>query len=167
MFRKKHLIAFIILLLILPGTVWGQQHSMIARETLRGIKGVKVAVEDIEPEIEREGLTPSLIQTDIELKLRMVGIKVLSAKEKGNEPGNPFIYANVNIAKASGGMYVFNVELELVQNVYLQRNDMLIYAPTWLTAKMGLAPHLNDVKNHIKDLIDEFISAWLSVNPKT
>jgi hypothetical protein len=58
MIRKKYLIAFIIMLLILPGAVWGADDDS-DRATLQGIKGVFVSIKNIEPEIEKDGLTKS------------------------------------------------------------------------------------------------------------
>ena len=56
MIRKKYLIAFIIMLLILPGKVWGAD-DVSDRATLQGIKGVFVSIKNIEPQIERDGLS--------------------------------------------------------------------------------------------------------------
>jgi hypothetical protein len=51
MIRSNHIIAVIVVLsIVLPATVLGFD-SKWTRETLRGIKGVSVVVEVIEPEI--------------------------------------------------------------------------------------------------------------------
>ena len=41
------------------------------RQTLKGLNGVRVVVADMHPEAEPSGLTRALIQTDVELKLRL------------------------------------------------------------------------------------------------
>ncbi len=58
MVRASHIVSAIIVLLmvLLPATVWGVD-SKWSRETLRGINGVYLVVEVVEPEIERAGLT--------------------------------------------------------------------------------------------------------------
>ena len=48
------------------------------RETLRGLEGVEVLVENLSPEVERDGIDKTTIKTDVELKLRQTGIKVLT-----------------------------------------------------------------------------------------
>jgi hypothetical protein len=48
------------------------------RESLRGLHGVYVLVEDLRPEVEQAGLTVAMIRTDAELKLRLAGIRVLT-----------------------------------------------------------------------------------------
>ena len=46
------------------------------KEILRGLDGVEVLVEGLQPNAERYGITQQLLQTDTELHLRMHGIKV-------------------------------------------------------------------------------------------
>ena len=48
----------------------------LARETLKGINGVHVVVGVLNIDLEQVGLSKSQIRTDIELKLRLAGIKV-------------------------------------------------------------------------------------------
>ncbi len=49
--------------------------------TLRGLKGILVVVEDLDAEIEREGLTSVQIRTDAELRIRKASIQILNLKE--------------------------------------------------------------------------------------
>ena len=48
------------------------------RETLRGLKGVRVLVEDFASEVEKAGLTKNQLQPHIEDRLRRAGIKPLT-----------------------------------------------------------------------------------------
>jgi hypothetical protein len=165
MIRKKHLIAFIIMLLILPGTVWGADADS-DRTTLQGIKGVFVSIKNIEPEIEKDGLTKSQIQTDVELKLRQSGLKVLSDKELLKTPGMPTLNVYPQVFKSSQKFYVYKINVRLFQYVYLQRNGQGILAPTWSLGHLGISTDVNYIRNQTKDYVDKFINAWLSVNQK-
>jgi len=165
MIRVRHIIAVMVVLLILPGMVWGID-TEITRETLRGIKGGGVMIEDMQPEIERDGLTKNQIQTDVELKLRMAGFNVLSKKEVLKAPGGPWFGVVVNSFKVSRSLYAYTVEVELWQDVYFERNGQGSKAPTWSTGYLGIAPGLDHIRSKIKDYVDIFINAWLSVNPK-
>jgi len=128
--RKKHLIAFIIMFLILPGTVWGIDDEG-TRLTLRGIKGVMVVIEELNPMIEKDGLTENQIRTDVELKLRTAGLNVLSEKERYMALGRPWLVVDVHGFKDSKiGLYVFNIVVELWQDIYLQRIDKESVAPS-------------------------------------
>ena len=52
------------------------------REALRGLKSLLVLAEELRTEIEQTGLlTKRTVQRDVELKLRKIGIKVLTEDE--------------------------------------------------------------------------------------
>src|SRR5438034_777368 len=63
------------------GMAFGQSRQE-QRATLRGLKGIVVAIEDLEPEIEREGLTSAQIRTDAELKIHKANIQILPLNEE-------------------------------------------------------------------------------------
>jgi hypothetical protein len=46
--------------------------------SLRGLQGVEVMVEDVDPEAERDGLTRNQLQVIVESELRKAGIKLLT-----------------------------------------------------------------------------------------
>lgn len=56
-----------------------------------------------------------------------------------------------------------------MQRVSLKRDSQIsINAVTWNVESVGIAgsDNLNDVRDRIKDRVDQFINAYLSVNPK-
>ena len=57
------------------------QDNENTRLTLRGLKGVSLYVEPLDPQIEKSGLTKNQIQEDTELKLKLAGINVLTGGE--------------------------------------------------------------------------------------
>src|SRR5262249_21610567 len=63
-------------LLALFGTTSWAADSPSDRATLRGLPGVHVIVEPLEPDIESLGLTKTQLQTDVELRLRQHGLRV-------------------------------------------------------------------------------------------
>ena len=138
-------------------------------ESLRGLQGVRVTVEDIDPEAERNGLTKSQIQVVVESELRKAGIKVLTEEEWSSTPGSAILYGNVNTHKSSHGPYSFNISVELVQRVALFRNPYFARsAPTWNTGSVGTvgASNLRNIYDSVKDTVDIFINDYLSVNPR-
>jgi hypothetical protein len=139
-------------------------------ESLRGIEGVMVAVEDLKPDIAGDGLSKEKIQTDVELKLRFAGITVLDENAWLNERGQPYLYVNINSNKNTGtGMYSFNISVVLRQNVIVARNpDVLISADTWHADHVGYVNVKNaaGLRESIKDVVDIFINDYLAVNTK-
>ena len=138
-------------------------------ESLRGIKGVNVLIELLNPDIEKDGLKKEQIKTDVELKLRLAGIKVLNEEELLNEPGQPYLHVNVNSNKSELGFYSFSITIELNQLVLLIRDlDTIFTACTWSTKTVGFAgvEKVGQIRDYIKDDVDLFINDYLFVNPK-
>jgi hypothetical protein len=116
----------------------------------------------------RAGFARHTFKTDVELKLHMAGIKVLSEEESLETPGMPYLYVNLNpIHQRSNETAAVSISIELKQTVLLERDPSLrVYgATTWSAAWAGWHD-LPFIREKVKDLTDQFINAWLSVNPK-
>ena len=103
------------------------------RQVLRGLERVHVVIKRLKPEIELDGLYRSTLETDVELTLRMAGIKVLSEEESLQTSGVPDLCLKVNALKCSSG-YVYNIGLSLEEKVTLTQKEH------------------TDFCNHLKDL---------------
>ena len=139
--------------------------------TLRGLKGVGVLVEHLPPEVEKEGLTKSQLQMDIESKLKMAGIKVLTKDEVFRTPGEPHLYINVNVnmAKTESDIYPYSIDILLIQQVSLLRDpNLTTFAVTWSKGGVGSIgkPILSQLQDYVKELVDIFTKAYLEENPK-
>lgn len=170
--RKKWLMVLIVIVLTLAF-----QSSVFAingksnRATLRGLSGVGVLVEQLAPEIEREGLIKNQLQIEVELKLKMAGIKVLTREECLETPGEPYLYVNVNVntAKTESDIYPYSIDLLLMQKVSLLRDPgQTTYAVTWSTGGVGSIEKsiLSQLRGSMEEMVDLFIKTYLSENPK-
>lgn len=140
----------------------------LARETLRGLAGVAVTIEDIAPEAERDGLTESQLQADVESRLRQAGIHVLTEDERLHTPGHPTLSVHVGTFKM-GDVYSLCIEVTLKQVVMLKRNPHIeSLVETWATRGVGTggAFQLQGVRKGVIMKVGEFITAYRSVNPK-
>jgi len=152
----------------------GSAQTEMDRKSLRGLKGIAVVVEALQPEAERDGLTKSQIKTDIELKLRQAGIHVLTTEESFKTPGSPYLYVNINTTKTdvlygAFSTYAFSLQVALKQDVTLTRDsDLKGSATTWETHALGTvgANNLQDTRRVLGDLLDRFINDYLAENPK-
>jgi len=164
---KKSIIVVVVVLMVLPRIAWGWNVEF-SRKTLQGIQGVQVVVGDVEV----DGLpTESQIQTDTEMKLRMVGIKVLTEKERLGTPGHPYLGVTINTNQGDyplQGLYAIEISINLYQIVNLRRNTTTTVASTWSNSVLYIVGKnkLSFVRYFLKDQIDDFINAWLSVNPR-
>lgn len=147
----------------------------IQRKTLAGLQGVAVEVVPLDdPQVERDGLSPSAIQTDVELRLRQAGIPVLSREQSFRTPGKPFLVLSIGALKAtpSSGLdiYPYSIKLTFEQLVILARSPGTRgLAVTWsATGKTGVVgrERLSTIRDNVRDMVDQFINAYLAANPK-
>lgn len=139
------------------------------RASLRGLEGVYVSVERLNPEIVNDGLTEDLLQEDAELKLKMAGIRVLSKKQWHAVEGSPFLYVNVNALKLGETKeYIYSIQIAFRQNVYAMREATpVLGATTWSVGNIvGITHTLDKIRASVKGQMDEFVTAYLSVNTK-
>jgi len=141
--------------------------TQTSRQSLRGLKGIYVEVEKIEPEIEKDGLTKNLIQRDVELELKKAGIKTLTKDVWFTTTGSPYLYVNANILKLRASKeYIYSINIALRQNVYPVREPIeVIGATTWsIGGIVGITYDLNKIRSSIKGQVDTFIKTYLAIN---
>ena len=172
---KKQPVVLIALVLVLvvpfPSTALAL-NSEVNRETLRGLKGVKVLIEELSSDIEKAGLARNQIQEIAETKLRKAGIRVLTQEECYKTPGEPYLYININLnpGKAGEEKYAYSIDIGVIQNVALERDPkQKTYAVTWSTGGVGSIGRefLSRLQESVEDLVSIFIGAFLSVNQET
>jgi len=129
---------------------------------------VYVIIESLDPEIGKGGLTTAQIRTDVELKLRLAGIKVLTEKEWLQTTGRPFLYVDIHAFKFdTSEVYIYHIGIQVYQEVVLIRAPQEeIFSATWKTWVLRKSGHIEDLRNRTKDGMDVFINTYLSVNPK-
>ncbi|HEX3034295.1 MAG TPA: hypothetical protein VHT73_04060 [Thermodesulfobacteriota bacterium] len=165
------LIVIALTLITLPVPAFTEERKPTNQDPLlplRGIQGVYVVVEGINIPGEPE-LTQTQVKTDVEMRLRSKGIRVLTRKEALGTLGNPFLYVKVQTMEAFGAsLYLYSVEVELRQWAsLLQNSDVLTYVPTWSTEVMGMTGSANVervVQDAVMGSIDRFAEAYLNAN---
>jgi len=168
--EKTRIVFVTVLALLLVVLVKSSVSASGDKNTLKGLKGVNVLIEDMTNDAIKAGLTVKQIQTDVEVKLRIAGIRVLTKEESIKTLGRPYLYVNLNIRKTSNtSLYHANLEIQLIQNVLLERDQsMSCSAATWSISGVasGGKDKIQTVRDFIKDNMDEFINDYLAVNPK-
>ncbi len=165
MARVKVLVVF----LLFNHPVLGQTKEQ--RESLRGIKGIRVVIEHISPDAGRDGLIREQLETDVEWRLRRSGIAGIILRPEEETFSTPYLHVYVNAYKPRDSeLYAYNVGVEFRQGVLLPR-DLTIktYAATWKSTEIGTVAGRklsNGIKDSVADQIDKFINDYLTVNPK-
>lgn len=142
------------------------------RSTLNGLRGVRVVVEDVNIKHPGTTLTTSMLQTDLELRLRQSGIAVLDQTEFVEAPGNPVLTLQIALLPLSTvpGRFAFDIHLDLEQLVQLARKPATkVWAVTWsTTGQIGLvgSNQLDSLRGGARDLVDQFVNDYLAENPR-
>jgi hypothetical protein len=164
---KKCIVVSAVLFAVLALSTQATAHlSAAERDLLRGLDGFRLAVDRIRPDIERDGLFRSTLMEDMELRLRMGGVRVLSEEEAEKKPDAPCIYLHVDALKCSLG-YVYKIRLSLMEPVKLVRNNVKVTSTVLrIPDELGITSNLSEIRDAAGDIIDEFVKAWKTANPK-
>jgi hypothetical protein len=133
------------------------------RKSLQGIKGVTVVIEGFNADVVSDGLTVEQVKTDVELRVRKAGIVV-------HTDGFPILHVDCNVMKHKAvPLYVYNCQVALHQGVTVIENHMSLLAATWSVAELGSIGQVDmskTIRYEVADLVDMFLNAYLSANPK-
>lgn len=143
--------------------------SAEAQETLCGLKGFMVFIEDIDSDVEKHGLTKNLIQKEVESRLRHAEIPVLTREEAYDTPGKPYLYLSLTTHNTGIDLYSYSVRIEFNQDVSLIREPSIrTSATTWIANVVGIvgARNLPAVAEDVDSLTDKFIHDYRAANQK-
>jgi len=134
-----------------------------SRQSLKGIKSIAVVIGPLDSDELTEGLTVDQLQTDVELRLRKAGVSVVTSGP------TVVLLVDTNFLKnANTGLYAYYCEVKVLQLVTAPNATSLV-APTWsksILIMVGSANLSSSVRGRVGDLVDKFLNAYLSVNPK-
>lgn len=167
----------LIMALVMVFSLAGMSSSVFARDdeysrkTLKGLNGVFLQGIFMDKDSESAGIEQKQIQSDVELKLKLAGIKVLTKEEHSKDKEPTSLAISINTYKYSQDVLIYYISIELSQVVYLMRDpNIMAIDETWSVDRFGntsMKYAETNIRANIKDGIDRFIYAYLSVNPKT
>jgi len=161
--------------LMVVALVWGNMEVVQAldtgsRESLRGISGIGVIVEEISPDASADGLSQDAIRTAAELILRSKGIRVLTNIDRTRLGSAPYLYININTLKEELGVYAYAVNVDLKQVVgLLSMKGAQAWGATWSASVVGAVGEANMrqiIADGVEPLVNDFARDYLSVNPR-
>ena len=144
-----------------------------AGESLRGLKGLRIVVEEFRPEFREEikqgGLEHSALENNIKWRLRKKGVLVLSENEWAITKGRPYLYVKADLIRVPGTpRYTYSIKVELNQEAILVRNPSHgTFSSTWSIDLSGfvLQQELKRIYDDVSILVDIFVNDYLTVNP--
>lgn len=136
---------------------------MLRKESLRGIHGIYVVVEDLGPEL-RGVLNRSEVRKRVEAQLHTAGIRLVKELEAAKLPGEPYLYVNMAALPLGPKRYACRIDLEVHQLVALVHNSATGHAITWEQGVV-IAGGVKTIFNNFDELVLDFICDYLAMNP--
>ena len=142
---------------------------------LGGLKSLYLQVEPVDPETEQKGIAAARLRRDTERQLKKAGIKLLSEGDfnKYRLSGSyPFARVDVSVtidevAVADSTLNVNFIVLKVHQQALLGRKPAIrFYAITWQRQDISYSNDVAQVHQTLRGIVDEFIAAYVSANPK-
>lgn len=129
--------------------------------SLRGLPGLHVVVERIEPEFQSLGFDESSMEIDAERDLSAAGVKI------SHSVGAPWLYINLTLLLLEG-RYSYSLYVELNQLVITPRTKAELYAATWHRSMVGSCTpdRLQGIKEQIAEKINQFVADYKLANKK-
>lgn len=147
------------------------------RPALAGLTAVLVLLH-IDSTLVMNGLSAPELQTDVELRLRGAGIRVLTGSDlkavaRPSSARAGMLLVKVVTVRSPDGTYAYSASLTLVEHARLIRDPSLIVsAVVWESSggsAVGMGPRgdlATDVREHLKAMAEQFANAYLAANPR-
>jgi hypothetical protein len=139
-------------------------------QSLRGIQGVYVSMDELDPEVEKDGLSSQQLRMETAEQVRKAGIRVFSREEWFHTSGAPSLDINLHVLKLEETKeYIYSIHIGLKQDVYLVREPIPASgATTWsLGTVTGITYDLEKIRTSLRDRIAHFVTDYFSVNKPT
>jgi hypothetical protein len=138
--------------------------SPAERASLKGLPAINVVVESPGSAAEKSGLTAVLLQNDAQSRLRQAGIPI-------KPDADPYLYIQVTVIDPGPSLpLAYAINVAFMQEISLPRGlTEYLQSPTWSLTSLGMVGSdrfAKVVQDRVQMFVGQFVSAYLSVNPK-
>ena len=151
----------VVAVLAIPAVTSAAGDAVLDRATLRGLKGVGVVIDQIDPQLPKEGVTGNVLQKRLVDRLTAAGITV-------NPDAQEFVGIQVSAVRGNRGPYAVSITIGLYQPVILARDSKIrTSTKTWEVETILMAEPkqmVDAAMDSVDDLAGRFAAAWKSVN---
>jgi hypothetical protein len=146
-------------------TASAQMFVSTGRDTLRGLPGLEVVVEELPPEVQRAGLDAGAVRGEIQRRLAAGGVTLYTTQQQNTSLAKAYLYLHLNALELPVGAMAIAVQLQLRQTVKsVVTTSNIVNAMTWdshnvfaLTGR-DAAP----LTGAVLEMVDGFIADWRS-----
>ncbi len=146
-----------------------QMFVATGRDTLRGLPGVEVLVEPLQPELEQGGLTAASIAAQVTQQLKAAGITIYASQRDNPSTSKPYLYVHVNGINDERRIgYAVAIQVHLRQTLAsLTTESRVVNAMSWDAHSVAMIPSVmlkSDVSDEIESLVTRFVADWRAVH---
>jgi hypothetical protein len=133
--------------------------SLIYGGEMRNMKGFRVVVETLIPELEKGRLTQETLQKEISTMLEKAGIRTLEDTEWLNTSGKPLLNVTIYATKRGNDMFQYSVTIEVEKSessgpgTYPEKIKTV-----WITSAMGEGS-VSDIQAKITNEVQFFLKS--------
>jgi hypothetical protein len=141
----------------------GQLFVPTGGNTLRALPGVEVIAETVHPDLQRAGLTPGSLRTDVEGWLRAGGVVVFPSQAANPSAGKAYLDVRTTLLSLGDAGYAVAVQMHVRQTVAsLVTESRIVNAATWETGRLVsvTAADLPRLRDEIREMAEEFVADW-------
>ena len=150
------------LLFLVPAATGGANDAPLDRATLRGLKSVGVVMDQLDPDLQKAGLTQTDLQSHLEAKLTEAAVPVDPA-------ASDFVGLRLTSVRGARGPFAVSLSVGVYQPVELVRDKSLrTSTATWEVETILMAePKIlrQAMFESIDELAGRLATAWRSANP--
>lgn len=151
-----------------PSLAWAQMFVTTGRDTLRGLPGVEVLVEPLQPELEAVGLSTTGLTREVTQQLTAAGVTIYESQRENPSSSKPYVYVHVSAVAGGNGDVAVAIQLHLRQTlVSLTTESRVVNAMSWDQHSVSVMPLRMlraDIVEEVRALAARFVADWKAVH---
>jgi hypothetical protein len=152
------------LVLLLAAAASAQMFVPAGKDTLRGLPGVEVLVEELEPGIASSGLTAAAIAAEVKKQLASSSITVYPSQMQNPSPAKAYLYVHISGFPLQQQGCLLNLQVQVRQTLRSPvTNSNVVNAMTWDRQQFLFMPASNarsSLQAELRTLVQEFVQDW-------
>ena len=145
-----------------------QMSVAAGRDTLRGLPGIEVIVDTLEPTLEQAGLTSARLRDNIVHRLRDQDIQVFTSQVSNPSDAKPYLYVDLTTLEIPGqDLVVVAIQVKVRQTVRAAATlSNIVDATTWDSHTIVGLPskQLPRLPELVGEHVERFIRDWKAVH---
>jgi hypothetical protein len=150
-------------LIVVSSTSSAQMFVSTGRDTLRGLPGLEVVIEELPPEMRRAGLAADAVRGEIRKRLAASGVTLYTTQQQNASPAKAYLYLHLNALELPGGVVAIAAQLQVRQTVTsLVTTSNIVNAMTWDSHNVFALPGRDaaPLMGALLEMVDGFAADW-------